>query len=318
MPIIRSTYNPKGIFRNPDISTIYAATLRQVPDPGFEKERLELSDGDFLDLEWSRVFGSKKIIILLHGLAGNANRPYMKGMARIFNLHGWSALALNLRGCSMEMNRKFRSYHAGASDDLAEVVLHVLHLKQFDKIAICGFSLGGNISLKYLGENRSIPKEIIGGAAISVPCDLAGSLGAINRMRNFIYSSRFERNLKQNLLQRVEKFPEYISEDTIKACNSLRDIDELYTSRAHGFENAADYYDKSSSLQFLENLQRPALILNAKNDSFLSPSCYPQHLAENSAELFLETPEHGGHVGFVLPGTHFYHEKRCLEFLNSL
>ncbi|MDX1762382.1 MAG: alpha/beta hydrolase, partial [Christiangramia sp.] len=127
MPLIKGNYIPPGIFKNADVSTIYSATLRKVPVPIYERERIELSDGDFLDIDWSYASSgrnSDKLVILLHGLAGNAARPYMKGMAQAFNQKNWDAIAMNFRGCSDELNRLFKSYHAGASDDLAEVITH--------------------------------------------------------------------------------------------------------------------------------------------------------------------------------------------------
>lgn len=320
MPLIKGNYTPPGIFKNADVSTIYSATLRKIEIPIFERERIELSDGDFLDIDWSytKKRNSDKLVILLHGLAGNASRPYMKGMAKAFNEMKWDALAMNFRGCSDELNRLFRSYHAGASDDLAEVITHVLSLKKYTCISLVGFSLGGNMMLKYLGENRSRPREIIGAAAVSVPCDLAGSLGAINRMRNFVYSKRFELNLKQHLYARAEKFPDHINKKNISACKSLRDIDDLYTSRAHGYKNAADYYEKTSSLNFLDGIEIPTLLISATNDTFLSEKCYPREVAKNSDYLYLEIPEYGGHVGFVTRDEIFYHEKRAVEFIESL
>ncbi|TBW27075.1 YheT family hydrolase [Gramella sp. KN1008] len=318
MPVITGNYVPPGIFRNADVSTIYSATLRKVELPVYERERIELSDGDFIDLDWSiPKKDDNKLVILLHGLAGNAERPYMKGMARAFNLRNWTTAAMNFRGCSEELNRHYRSYHAGASDDLAEVITHVLSLKKFTKIALVGFSLGGNMMLKYLGENRSIPKEIMAAAGVSVPCDLEGSLGAINRMRNFVYSKRFELNLKQHLLARAEKFPDYISKKQISECSSLRDIDELYTSRAHGYKNASDYYEKTSANNFLANIKTPTLLVNAENDSFLSGDCYPYKIAEASEYLYLEVPPYGGHVGFVTSTSVYYHEKRAVDFIES-
>lgn len=320
MPLITGNYIPPGIFKSSDASTIYAATLRKVELPLYERERIELSDGDFIDLDWSysRINKPNKLVILLHGLAGNTSRPYMKGMARAFNKNDWDAVAMNFRGCSEELNRFFRSYHAGASDDLAEVITHVLSLKKYSKIALVGFSLGGNMLMKYLGENRSLPDEIIGSVGVSVPCDLSGSLGAINRMRNFIYSKRFELNLKQHLNLRAEKFPDHIQKKQISACNSLRDIDELYTSRAHGYKDASDYYKKTSALEFLEGIEKPVLLLSAANDSFLSPDCYPREIAENSENINLEISSFGGHVGFVTRSNTYYHEKRALEFIESL
>ena len=320
MPVITGNYIPPGIFRNADISTIYSATLRKVELPIYERERIELSDGDFIDLDWSysRKNASDKVVILLHGLAGNSGRPYMKGMARAFNLKFWDAVAMNFRGCSEELNRKYRSYHAGATDDLSEVITHILSLKKYQKIAIVGFSLGGNMVLKYLGENRNRPASIIGGVGISVPCDLAGSLGAITRMRNFIYSKRFEINLKQHLLLRAEQFPDHLQKKQISSCNSIRDIDELYTSRAHGYKNAADYYKNASCINVLNQINTPTLLLSAENDSFLSRQCYPYQLAENSENLYLEVPPYGGHVGFVTNTTIYYHEKRAVDFIESM
>lgn len=320
MPLISGNYIPPGIFKNADASTIYAATLRKVQIPIYERERIELSDGDFIDLDWSYKENTKsnKLVILLHGLAGNTDRAYMKGMARVFNENKWNAVAMNFRGCSGELNRLFRSYHAGASDDLAEVITHILSLRKYSKIALVGFSLGGNMLMKYLGENRSLPDEIIGGVGVSVPCDLAGSLGAINRMRNFVYSKRFELNLKQHLLERAEKFPDHIQKKHISACKSLRDIDDLYTSKAHGYKDASDYYKNTSALGYLQKIQKPTLILSAANDSFLSPECYPYGIAEKSENIHLEVPAYGGHVGFVTRSNIYYHEKRASEFVESL
>ena len=319
MPLVKSTYHPSAIYRLGDVNTVYSAILRSVNLPEYERERIILSDKDFLDLDWSyaRTPGTHKIAILLHGLAGSADRPYIKGMARILNKNGWDTVAMNFRGCSQELNKYYGSYHGGSSQDLAEVVNHVINIEKHDTVALIGYSLGANIALKYLGEDRVIPKEIKTAIAISAPCDLEGSLGEITRTRNFIYSKRFELELKDQLSERANKFPGKVTKKEIEACSSLRDIDELYTSKAHGFENAKDYYEKNSSRQFLKNIKHPTLIINAKDDSFLSKSSYPIQEAENSAFLHLEIPNYGGHVGFFLPGPEYYHEKRALEFLES-
>lgn len=320
MPIEKSTYNPPGIYKVADVNTIYAATLRKVELKPFVRERMVLSDGDFIDLDWSFSENpeAKKLVIILHGLAGSSDRPYMKGMARIFNRNGWDALAMNFRGCSDEMNRMFKSYHGGSSGDLEELIAHVLKTRKYSSIGLIGFSLGGNVVLKYMGEERNIPEEVKAAVTVSVPCDLAGSLGEINRMRNFIYSKRFELKLKSQLMARAKKFPQKLTKKEIDACDSLRDIDELYTSKAHGFDSAEDYYKKNSSLQFLEGIDRPVLIINARDDSFLCNTSYPQKLAEQSPFLHLEVPTYGGHVGFALMGPEFYHEKRALDFLKKI
>ena len=320
MPLEKSTYNPSSLYKVADVNTIYSATLRTVELKPFVRERMILSDGDFLDLDWSFSDNpqAKNLVIILHGLAGSSNRPYMKGMARIFNREGWDALAMNFRGCSEELNRMFKSYHGGASDDLEELISHVLKTRNYSSFSLIGFSLGGNVVLKYLGEDRNIPEEVKAAVAVSVPCDLAGSLGEINRMRNFLYSKRFELKLKSHLMERAEKFPDRLTKKEIEACDSLRDIDELYTSKAHGFESADEYYRKNSSLQFLEGIDRPSLIINARDDSFLCNSSYPVKLAEQSNYLHLEVPTYGGHVGFALPGPEYYHEKKALDFLKKV
>lgn len=318
MSLLASNYFPPRLYRNADIATIYAATLRKVDIRIPERERLELGDGDFLDLDW---FYSKnpgnKAVILLHGLAGNSLRPYMKGMAKVFNEKEWDAVSVNLRGCSDEMNRFYHSYHAGVTDDLEEIISHVLSGSAYKYIALAGFSLGGNIVLKYLGEERKKPSEIVAGLGISVPCDLAGSLGSINKMRNFVYAQRFLIDLKKQLMLRAERFPQKVSKSAIKNCRSLRDVDNLYTSKAHGFKDASDYYRKASSLFSLHKINIPSLIINAKNDSFLSEESYPLEIAKNSKYLHLETPLYGGHVGFINHTDTYYHEKRALEFAES-
>ncbi|WP_289022258.1 alpha/beta fold hydrolase [uncultured Salegentibacter sp.] len=319
MPILKTKYKAPGIFKNAHIASIYAATLRKVAYSFHTTDRIELSDGDFLDLE--RGFYSPKndkIIILLHGLAGNANRPYMLGMAKQFQDQGWDVASLNFRSCSGEMNRLYRSYHGGATEDLQAVIKFIQQENQYKKIALIGFSLGGNLLLKYLGEQAHIPSEIKSAVAISTPCDLAASLKELNRTRNFIYSKRFLKNLKKELELRQTHFPQKITKEEITQCNSLLAIDEVYTSKAHGFRDAADYYKKCSCIGFLSNITTPTLLLNAKNDSFLSAHSYPEEIAKKSKFLYLETPKHGGHVGYIQHNKAYYHEERALAFIEEL
>lgn len=317
MPIVKSTYDPPVIFRNYHVSTVYSAMIRRAPVEQ-HRERMDLQDGDFIDLDWSfSKEGSNKVLIVIHGLEGSAKRPYVTGLAKHFTLKGWDVAAVNLRGCSGEINRRFRSYHAGATDDLQEVVEHILKKKNYNTIAFNGFSLGGNLMLKYLGEERDIPKQIKAAVMVSVPCDLHGSLKQLQKRENLLYAKRFKIKLQNHLLLRAENFPDQLTKEEIKACDSLLDIDNLYTSRAHDFENALDYYHKNSSRQFLEDIKVPTLLINAKNDGFLSPECYPVEIAENSEHLFLETPLYGGHVGFMQNKPVTYNEERALEFLGS-
>jgi len=262
------------------------------------------------------MHGSKhKVAILVHGLEGNAQRQYIMGLAKHLNANNWDVAAVNLRNCSGEVNRLYRSYNAGVSEDLSTIVTHILE-KNYSSIAICGFSLGGNISLKYLGENP-VPKEVKSAVVVSVPCDLYDSLTEINKPKNFIYQQRFIKSLKEKLHDRQKYFPNSISISDINDCKSLIDIDNLYTSKAHGYIDAMDYYTKCSSKQFLKNIQTPTLIINAKNDTFLGNACYPIEASKNNPNLHLEIPSFGGHVGFYQRGESYYNEQKTVTFLQK-
>ncbi|MFO7720390.1 MAG: alpha/beta fold hydrolase [Gillisia sp.] len=317
MPVIKSTYRPPVLFKNYHISTIYASVIRKIPPVAQKRERLELEDGDFMDLDWSYSISGKseKLLILLHGLEGNAQRPYMLGMARYFNHNGWDVAAINFRGCSGEINRLYRSYNAGASEDLAQVVSHVLLKNRYKNLALNGFSLGGNLMLKYLGEGNKLPAQLKSAVAISTPCDLHLSLKKLEESRNRIYSGRFVKKLKKQLYQREVHFPGDLEKQQIASCTSLYAIDELYTSRAHGYKNALEYYEKSSSLQFIEKISIPTLLINAKNDGFLSENSSPVAIAKSNPNFHLEMPEYGGHVGFIQKEKQTYTEERSLEFI---
>lgn len=318
MPLIESKYEAPFIFRNYHLSTVYAATVRKAPVKQ-HRERLELEDSDFIDLDWSfsTEGKSEKVLLVVHGLEGSAKRPYVTGLASLFIKNGWDVAAMNLRGCSGELNRRFYSYHAGATNDIAIVLKHILDKEQYETIAFNGFSLGANIMLKYLGEKRDFPKQLKAAVMVSAPCDLHGSLKQINQKKNYLYNRRFVRLLKEHLRKRAEKFPGRLSKEEIAACNNLKAIDDLYTSRAHDFENALDYYEKNSSRQFLSNIKIPTLILNARNDGFLSSECYPVDIAETHPNLYLEMPRYGGHVAFLQNKSASYNEERALEFLTE-
>lgn len=283
------------------------------------RERLSLPGNDFVDLDWSySKVPTDKVIVLLHGLEGNAQRAYMKGSAKaLVNAH-LDVCAINLRGCSGEPNKAYRSYHSGATEDLKSVLEHIILNKNYTEIYLKGFSLGGNLVLKYLGEGNTIPTEIKGAVAISVPCQLADSLTQLLSLKNIPYSNRFKKNLIQKLKAKQLLFPDRISDSDIKNVITLKDFDDIYTSRAHGFTDAMDYYAQSSCLQFLPNVKIPSLIINAQNDSFLGEACYPIKEAKYSKYIFLEVPKYGGHVGFYGPNNVTYTERRAVDFFQSL
>ncbi|WP_203294793.1 YheT family hydrolase [Luteirhabdus pelagi] len=318
MPLIQSTYRPKGLFKSGHFSTIYSAKLRPKPEVEQHRERVTLPDGDFLDLDFSYSNKpSTKIAILLHGLEGNAQRTYMRGQAKALVEAGWDACAFNFRGCSGETNTRYESYNAGKTEDLEAVITYLLGKDTYDSIGLIGFSLGGNMVLKYLGERRDVPKEIKRAVAISTPLDLKETLEQLEAFHNIIYRSTFLLNLRKKYKQKMNHFPEEMTKAELKQIRSLLDFDNLYTAPAHGFTDASDYYDKSSSGQFLPHISIPVLLLNAENDSFLSEESYPFTLAEKSSSLYFEYAKYGGHVGFHETNARYYSEKRAVSFLKS-
>ncbi len=319
MPLISSAYEPPFLFKNGHFSTIYSGVIRKVNGLEQKRDRITLPDGDFLDLDWSySIKKSKKVVIVLHGLEGNAQRPYITGAAKLLNANGYDVCAVNFRGCSGETNALFRSYHSGATEDLEAVIHHIVNSSSYAEIYLHGFSLGGNLLLKFLGERNEIPKEIKGAIAVSVPCDLHSSLKQLLKPKNVLYAARFKKHLVEKLRIKQTIFSDEIADKDINKIKTLKDFDDIYTSKAHGFIDAIDYYTKSSCLQFLPNIKIPALIINSKNDSFLGQECYPIKEAENNLYLHLEIPKYGGHVGFYGENNSTYTEKRTINFLKEL
>jgi len=318
MPILESNYKPPFLYRNGFIATVYSGLFRKVRGVEQERERIETRDADFLDLDWS--YAKRKsdgVIILLHGLEGHAQRPYITGTAKLFNQNGIDVVGVNFRGCSGEDNRFYYSYHSGATNDLDDVVQHCIQNKAYSKIYIKGISLGANITLKYLGEDRPIPQEIKSAIAVSVPVHLAGSARELHKLKNKAFAIRFLKHLVKKLDSKIIKYPDKMTVKDVKSIKTLTDFDEFYTSKAHGFLNASDYYAKASSLPFLKNIKIPTLIINALNDSFLSHECFPSKDAKTNEHLYLEMPKFGGHVGFIQKGNVYYNEQRALEFVTQ-
>jgi len=321
MPIVSpSTYRPPPGLANGHLQTILPSLLRRVKGVDYQRERIETGDGDFIDLDWSRC-GSRRLVVLCHGLEGSSQAAYIRGMARAFNRAGWDAVAYNYRGCSGEANRLLRAYHSGATDDLATVHRHLVRRHACRRIGWIGFSLGGNLVLKYLGENgRVLDGKQHWAAAVSVPCDLAASARRLDRAVNRIYNWRFLRTLKAKARWKARRYPGRIDRKRLAAAHTLKSFDDLFTAPVHGFRDAEDYWRRCSAVWFLDRIRVPTLMINALNDPFLDGACFPYAAARRNPLLFLETPRSGGHVGFP-PRTCnglFWHEARILQFAREL
>ena len=286
-----------------------------------EKERLELADGDFLDLEWYRGGeDATKLVILCHGLEANAGASYVQEIAGVLARKGWHILAWSYRGCSGERNRLPRFYHSGATEDLAAVVNHALETHAAQQIDFVGFSLGGNLILKYLGEQGEQASARLGRAvAFSVPCDLADSAEAMDTFLNReIYTRRFMQSLSKTIREKEKLFPDEMDSAGLGKIRTFHEFDALYTAPLHGFADAKDYWKRSSSRFFMARIRIPALLVNAENDPFLGPGCFPRAEAEASSFFHLEVTRDGGHVGF--PGCHdgeSWMAWRVLQFLEG-
>jgi predicted alpha/beta-fold hydrolase len=318
MPLIpTSTYLPPFLFNNGHLQTVYPVLARRMSPDLYRRERIATPDDDFLDLDWARI-GSGSLAILSHGLEGSTHRPYMVGMAKMLNLHGWDALAWNYRACSGEINRQLRLYHNGSIDDLDVVVRHALATGAYQQIALIGFSLGGNLTLVYLGTlGTAIDKRISKAAVFSVPCDLAAGARELAKRRNCLYMKQFLVSLHDKIRGKMKQFPGEIDDKEFGSIRNFKEFDDRYTAPIHGFKDAEDYWAQCSSRQFIPNITIPTLIVNSLDDPFLVDGCYPVLEAEQNRFVQLEMPKSGGHVGFVRFDRNgaYWSEQRVVEFL---
>lgn len=320
MPLIReSSFRPLPLLGNAHLQTLFPAVFRKVRRMRWKRERLDLPDGDFLDLDWMTQ-ASSRLLVLSHGLEGSSRRPYMAGMARAAYRDGWDVLAWNFRGCSGEMNRLPRFYHSGATEDLASVVMHAVKTQQFRSIALAGFSLGGNLTLKFLGEGNPAAENVSAGVAISVPCDLRGAADVMALSGRAFYMRRFRDDILSKWERKRRRFPTLIPRPDPARHRDFRAIDDTFTAPLHGFGNAERYWAECSANTHLAGIGVPTLVLNAQDDPFLSLSCHPRFQAETSDWLHLEVPRRGGHVGFVdrlKSDDDLWSERRAVGFLSG-
>ncbi|QRR03472.1 YheT family hydrolase [Dyadobacter sandarakinus] len=306
---------PNGHFQS-----IYPALFRKVEGVSYNREKIVTADGDFLNLDWTNTGspGDKPLVILSHGLEGSSDRQYILGMVKLLHAHGFDCLAWNFRSCGGEMNQTAGFYHSGATHDLAAVIACALG-KGYRHIHLMGFSLGGNLTLKYLGEAGSgIDRRIKSALVFSVPMDLRACSLAIIAPRNQIYMHRFLQSLKPKVLSKAAHFPEQIDVKAHKLVKTLYDFDHIYTAPIHGFDSADDYYEQCSSMHFLEPISVPTMIINAKNDPIVPFESLPLDVIRSHTKVQMLATRDGGHCGFRparMDDAFYWSEKRALQFL---
>ncbi|WP_332308272.1 YheT family hydrolase [Desulfonatronovibrio magnus] len=272
-----------------------------------------------MDIDWhiKPQSNNKTVVLINHGLEGNSRKKYPLGMARRLTLLGIDAVCMNFRGCSGTPNRLPRLYHSGVTDDLDTIIRHVIK-KGYENVFLVGFSMGGNQLLKYLGENpEQVPSQIRAATVFSVPCDLSASSAKLDSTISRIYVMYFMRSLRAKIRLKAKMFPQVVDPRDLNRTWTFRDFDNRYTAPLNGFRDAEDYYAKASCLHFLKNIRIPSLLVQAQDDPFLTPSCFPLEQASKNPNLFLEIPKYGGHVGFHLLDSNniYWSEYRAGKFL---
>jgi uncharacterized protein len=305
---------------NGHIQSIYPSMFRNVPFQYQRRERLELPDADFVDLDWHQTHTSnKRLIIITHGLEGDSGRHYVTGMAKKFTSNGWDALGWNCRSCSGEPNRLLRFYHHGDANDLRAVVQHAIDQHHYETIVLIGFSMGGSLSLRSVGEfPDEVPAQVKAVIGVSVPCDLHASVLALSEPGNRIYVNRFLMKLGKKIKEKASRFPDQISAQGYEQIKNFIQFDNRYTAPLHGYADAIDFYRRASVKPLLPQIKVPVLLIQALNDPFLSEACMGYEAASINPNIHLETPKHGGHCGFMLAGTYeTYAERKAFKFLHT-
>lgn len=317
MPVLSSNFAPNPLLCGSFLQTVYPNQLRKVPCPAYNRERIATEDGDFLDLDWLQS-GSQRLAILTHGLEGSSRSVYLAGLAHALHRAGWDVLAWNMRGCSGEPNRRIFWYHSGKSEDLRLVIRHAS--AAYSSVVLVGISVGGNITLKYLGEQGAAASRNISAAVcFSVPCDLTGAAEALAKRRNILYMRHFMVRLKEKVIHKARQFPELLKKPGLNGLRTFADFDGRFTAPLNGFGSASEYWRKASSAPLLSEIRIPTLLVNAANDPFLGERSFPYDSARANPYLFVEVPECGGHMGFCGRGPQrWWAEVRTQAFLGEV
>jgi predicted alpha/beta-fold hydrolase len=301
--------------------TIYPYFLNPSPHVAFRRERWELDDGDFVDIDWLEGALNKPLVVMFHGLEGNSRSHYALSMMNQLREQNWRGAVIHFRGCSGQPNRLPRAYHAGDSMEIDWMLRRVLHQCESQKSGmpfyVIGISLGGNVLLKWLGEQGGqINKLITAAVAVSAPLDLAAAGKALDSGFNQFYTRHFLSSLKRKALEKHKRFPGLLDAKAVAASATLYEFDNHVTAPLHGFRDADEYWSKSSSKPWLQHIQVPTLVINARNDPFMPAHVLPTQ-EKVSPMVILEFPEQGGHVGFmqgIFPGQLRWLPQRIIEF----
>jgi uncharacterized protein len=302
-----SEFRPARGLGNAHVQTFAGKVLRPTLDIELHRERIETADGDFLDLDfagWPPVspdaMADSPLVLVLHGLEGTSRRRYMTSTYHALLGAGMRPVALNFRGCSGEPNRAVRAYHSGETEDLG-FVLELLRDRFGGPLGLVGYSLGGNVVLKFLGERGGAARDLVtAGVAVSVPFDLAAGAKRLERgLLGRLYSHYFLSKLRRKLREKEELLRDACDVNAALRAPTVRAFDDAVTAPIHGFHDASDYYDRSSAGRFVSGIRVPTLILHSRDDPFLPHDRIPGDALAENPHVFPMLTERGGHVAFV-------------------
>tara|TARA_R110002073_G_scaffold333520_1_gene521283 strand:- start:1660 stop:2679 length:1020 start_codon:yes stop_codon:yes gene_type:complete len=317
-PYVAPAWLPGG-----NAQTIYPYLIKPNCKIIYRRERWELDDGDFVEVDWMDGSNDSPLVVFFHGLEGGSRSHYVLSIMRTLQEHGWRSVVVHFRGCSGIPNRLPRAYHAGDSVEIDWMLKRIakknVQLSSHQPLYVIGVSLGGNAMLKWLGQQGKQANNIVTGAtAISVPLDLAAAGTALDSGFNQLYTRHFLSTLKDKALEKLDRFPGLFDAGKLAACTSIYQFDDLVTAPLHGFRSTDDYWQQSSSKPWLKHIQVPTLVINARNDPFMPASVLPEQNTVSSA-VTLEYPETGGHAGFIhapFPGKLDWLPRKIISFFN--
>jgi len=316
----QTSFKPAWWLKNAHLQTIYPTLFRKIyRHTDVKRERITTPDNDFIDIDCCGNDNGQPLVILLHGLTGSSQSVYINGLQQVLDSNGFRSIALNFRGCSGGPNNRARCYHSGETEDIHFLYQTIRQREPDTAIAVVGFSLGGNVLLKWLGEQGS-NVSLFAACAISVPMVLSACATKLDAGFSRVYRYSLIRELKQYMkskyvhltsigqLQEAVKISELGSLSSIK---SFWQYDDQVVAKLHGYKSAADYYQKSSSRYFLKTIAIPTLVIQSFDDPFMTKEILPDR-NEMSVKIELEITQRGGHVGFIT-GTNPFKPKYWLE-----
>ena len=318
--MIADDFVPPWWLKNPHLQTLWASLCRPHPKPHYHRQQLELTDGDFLELDWSQNPGpDTPLVVILHGLEGSSRSGYVRALVQHLSGLGWQCLVMHFRGCGGTPNRLLRTYHSGETQDLNTVIRWLRQAWPRRPLAVVGYSLGANVLLKWLGEQQQ-RAPVQAAVAVCPPLCLDLCARCLERVFSRVYQAALMHALKRKMVQKYRHRSAPLDWGRVLRAKTFFEFDDAVTAPLHGFTGAGDYYRRSSSRPYLGSIRKPVLILSSRDDPFMTAALLPAE-DELAPGTMLEITRHGGHVGFIAArgafGYAYWLEQRISGYLRE-